>query len=360
MDRPNPSDYSVLFQGLFKPSGFMNEVFMDTSLGRGNILLIQTEDTWNTFMAKETEQECLKIGLELFSNKEKYAQYSQALRHIITQGRKLIKKYKTVPTEISQKELRNVFNFLGKFWHEYGFTEFPYHNLAYQELERTGNPTLKQNLHDFAKLKFEGREFMNAVIFSGGIAPTIIASLSQKFFQDNYSAYYLFIDELEQLFEGKKVSPNIIKERKIGHTLLSKNGKIVSIFTGRDHLQIARIFLAVEKTDYLQGVCVHQGKIQGRAVIAPMVMDMNEMHRIENMMKKGNILVAQTTSPELMSLCRKAAAIVTDQGGMLSHAAIISRELKIPCIVGTINATKIFKDGDLIEVDANQGIVRKL
>ena len=56
----------------------------------------------------------------------------------------------------------------------------------------------------------------------------------------------------------------------------------------------------------------------------------------------------------------KAGAIVTDEGGLTSHAAIVSRELKIPCIVGTKIATKILKDGDIVEVDAENGIVRKI
>ena len=61
-----------------------------------------------------------------------------------------------------------------------------------------------------------------------------------------------------------------------------------------------------------------------------------------------------------MLACRKAAAIVTDEGGITSHAAIVSRELGIPCIVGTQYATKILKDGDLVEVDANKGTVKKI
>jgi len=53
----------------------------------------------------------------------------------------------------------------------------------------------------------------------------------------------------------------------------------------------------------------------------------------------------------------KAKAVVTDEGGMSSHAAIISREFKIPCIVGTKIATRVIKDGDIIKVDANKGII---
>ena len=57
---------------------------------------------------------------------------------------------------------------------------------------------------------------------------------------------------------------------------------------------------------------------------------------------------------------KTVGAIVTNEGGITSHAAIMSREFQIPCIVGTHEATKIFKDGDLVEVDANTGIVRLL
>ena len=57
---------------------------------------------------------------------------------------------------------------------------------------------------------------------------------------------------------------------------------------------------------------------------------------------------------------QKAAAIVTDEGGITSHAAIIARELGLPCIVGTKYATKALKDGDKVEIDASAGIVRKV
>jgi pyruvate,water dikinase len=53
-----------------------------------------------------------------------------------------------------------------------------------------------------------------------------------------------------------------------------------------------------------------------------------------------------------------AGAIITNQGGITSHAAITSREMKIPCIIGTKIATKVLKDGDLVEVDANRGVVK--
>jgi pyruvate,water dikinase len=75
---------------------------------------------------------------------------------------------------------------------------------------------------------------------------------------------------------------------------------------------------------------------------------------------KGEILVTSMTSPDFISAIKKAAAIVTNEGGILCHAAIVSREFGIPCIVGTGIATKSIKNGDLIEVDANHGFVRIL
>jgi len=77
-------------------------------------------------------------------------------------------------------------------------------------------------------------------------------------------------------------------------------------------------------------------------------------------MNKGDILVSIATDPDVVPAMKKAGAIVTDQGGITTHAAIVSRELGIPCVIGTRIATQILKDGDLVEVDATRGIIRKL
>lgn len=76
--------------------------------------------------------------------------------------------------------------------------------------------------------------------------------------------------------------------------------------------------------------------------------------------QEGDILVTPMTSPEFVFLMKKSLAIVTDTGGLTCHAAILSREFQIPCIVGTKVATQVLKDGDLVEVDANVGVVRKV
>lgn len=88
---------------------------------------------------------------------------------------------------------------------------------------------------------------------------------------------------------------------------------------------------------------------------------------VENMLaanahafQEGDILITSMTRPEFLPLMKKAAAIVTNEGGISSHAAIVARELNKPCIIGTRYATQVLKDGDVVEVDAENGVVRKL
>ncbi len=76
--------------------------------------------------------------------------------------------------------------------------------------------------------------------------------------------------------------------------------------------------------------------------------------------KPGEILVTEMTRPDFLPIMKHAIAIVTDEGGLTCHAAIVSRELNIPCVVGTKHATQTFKNGDRIEVNANDGVVKKL
>ena len=101
-----------------------------------------------------------------------------------------------------------------------------------------------------------------------------------------------------------------------------------------------------QKTE-LDGVCGNPGKVTARARIILNTIDFGKM-------KKGDVLVTAYTTPEFLPVMKKAAAIVTDMGGITSHSSIVARELDIPCIVATKHATKLIKDGDLLEVDATE------
>jgi phosphohistidine swiveling domain-containing protein len=104
----------------------------------------------------------------------------------------------------------------------------------------------------------------------------------------------------------------------------------------------------------------HNGEIKGDVAFPGIVKGKVVIHLSwtgTTEIEEGDILVTGMTNPQMIPLLKKASAIVTDEGGITSHAAIISRELKKPCIVGTKNATQVLKDGDFVEVDANHGVV---
>jgi pyruvate,water dikinase len=102
--------------------------------------------------------------------------------------------------------------------------------------------------------------------------------------------------------------------------------------------------------DPLAGVTASGGYAQGRARLILNDQDMLDM-------VPGEILVTTMTTPSLMLAVEKAAGIVTDEGGMLCHAAIISREFGIPCVIGTNNATRQLRTGDTVIVAADDGKV---
>jgi phosphohistidine swiveling domain-containing protein len=100
----------------------------------------------------------------------------------------------------------------------------------------------------------------------------------------------------------------------------------------------------------LKGQVAHKGKVTG---IVRVVLDPHD----DKGFKKGDILVTSMTRPEFVPIMKHAGAVVTNEGGITCHAAIVSRELKIPCVIGTKVATHVLKDGDMVEVDAEKGIV---
>ncbi len=171
---------------------------------------------------------------------------------------------------------------------------------------------------------------------------------------------YYTVRELLKGIEHLKATTGDLAERKKGFQWLVP-------YVGEVQAHNTNIDAGVEKinayfkdshatggnADVVKGQSAFKGVVQGRVRI---VLDVSANHGFT----QGEILVAGMTRPEYVPLMKKAAGIVTDEGGITCHAAIVSRELKIPCVTGTKIATRLLKDGDLVEVDANEGIVKIL
>lgn len=156
--------------------------------------------------------------------------------------------------------------------------------------------------------------------------------------------------------KGARILPSVEDQRK---AILKKGEKELAEAYGNliqkySHLEKAEISKKPEgEAGEISGIPASPGKATGTARV---ILDPENVKKFQ----KGDILVTEMTSPKFTPFIGKAAAIVTDEGGTLCHAAIVSREYGIPAVVGTRNATKVLKDGDLVEVDAESGVVRKL
>jgi len=187
----------------------------------------------------------------------------------------------------------------------------------------------------------------------------IIGELAKRLGVSNREIRNLVLEEVQEALLNNKISlyqARAAQRTKLGGYMVA-DGKIKAYEGSQLKKFIARFskedrFL-IPKTKELKGSIAYSGLARGRAKI---ILNKNDVSKL----KLGDILISSATNPDLISAMKRAAAFVTDTGGIICHAAIIARELKKPCIIGTKIATQILHDGDLIEVDANRGVVRIL
>ena len=163
----------------------------------------------------------------------------------------------------------------------------------------------------------------------------------------------LTADEIKIFLKTKSLPPKKeLSERKKEYLLLMKNLKAKRVLKNKIESTLAKYITPENYTGIkkLKGQIVFKKSASGPTRI---VLKKKDLPTIQ----KDEILVTIMTNPDFVPYLNKVAGIVTDYGGITCHASIISREMKIPCIVGTKIATKIFKNGDMINIDSdNQGV----
>lgn len=166
---------------------------------------------------------------------------------------------------------------------------------------------------------------------------------------------YATASEVDNIFKTKAPSRKELQDRMKGCAFIAdETGYYIT--KGKDIKKIEKIVLGQKDLSDIKdfrGLSASTGRAIGKVRIVKSATEVNKV-------KQGDILVAVMTRPDYVVAMKKAAAIVTNEGGITSHAAIVSRELGIPCIIGTKIATEVLKDGDLVEVNANHGWVRKI
>lgn len=164
---------------------------------------------------------------------------------------------------------------------------------------------------------------------------------------------YLLPEEVKTALLENTFNKKEIQQRRKDCVIYCDNGPI-QIISGKEARAYIKMYAEKEvipDVSELKGSCANTGYAKGRAKLILAPKDMIKMN-------EGDILIANATNPDVVPAMKKASAIVTNSGGITCHAAIVSRELGKPAVIGTKIATEVIKDNDLVEVDADKGIVR--
>jgi len=227
-----------------------------------------------------------------------------------------------------------------------------------KELKLSENLIQLLNTSDFMAQLQDNRKHITTITIS--YVDNFLKEISKRFNFKHKNSRYLMPAEIT-LENLKNITDKELAKRRnkciFFSTFESQKEKDplkrYSMFTGKEaDKYIKQLHIEeIEEITELKGNCASPGKVIGKVKVCRGASEISKM-------KEGNILVACMTQPEFVPAMKKASAVITDEGGLTCHAAIISRELKIPCIIGTKNATKVLKDGMEVEVDADNGIIK--
>ena len=352
----------------YKSSCLLSELLLKGSLKIVNPIAINKEGWWALYATSSKLNKAEKEGFRLLSNQNIFNKYTLEFENNLSYSAKNIipKYYDRKINSLTSSEFRNLFNQLCTFWQFYGYTEYIFTDYAYKCINESRNTCkiINSNIKKLGEIKNKARSTWNKYTAEKGVLKNIFDYINNNYYKDSDVAKYLTSSEISDTLKGVRVSEDRASKRK--HSYLIKLNVLNKIKFEKDSVakDLTDKFYSQDLNEIqsnkgiVKGIIACQGMAVGKAFVVPMFNAKDASKHLNNM-DKGSILLAQSTNPDLILLMKKASAIVTDQGGLLSHAAIISRELGIPCLVGTKNATKVFKTGDMIEVDAIKGTITK-
>lgn len=189
----------------------------------------------------------------------------------------------------------------------------------------------------------------------------MIASRLKSEFAPMMASYS--IEDFEQALLGGVAVPKQVMAQREKCYAWRKKGKRLELLEGKAASYIVGKFkesFGLKRQEVIaRGLGASSGVARGRVRIVRTA-DIESVLKDLKRFRRGDILVTWMTQPNMVPIAKKAGAIVANEGGVTSHAAVIAREFGVPCVVGTKHATDIFKEGDIVEVDGVKGIVKKI
>jgi phosphoenolpyruvate synthase/pyruvate phosphate dikinase len=345
----DPEDYIRMFV-VGSLSYLVSDLFMNHYRDLG-VLAMFKGASWMCVLPKTSLSNTLEEGGELYTDEESFSHYKNTFALYIIESSKVLDSILSKTSPLTASEVKEFLGLITKYWSFYSKTEFFY-------TDKIDLHKMVASVAEFDKIKLDGRTHLNKLIFEeSGYLRSLLAKIAEQTKQTEDGLLVYSADELAELLDtGTTIDEQMSKDRKTGFV----QGEITLI--GEESQKVAQVFFDTYQSvsKLIEGTVANPGKARGLArVIELTAKDFDKIADAVEKMEFGEILVAETTSPEIIQACKKSAAIVTNQGGVLSHAAIISRELNIPCIIGTNKDVILsIKTGDLLEVDADSGIVK--
>jgi len=211
---------------------------------------------------------------------------------------------------------------------------------------------LLDNFTDFHDWRKEVQMRSNQIIFR------CMREMSKRYNVSFVDILWYYNSDIKVLcLDHKKITKSNILKRKKGITFVIRKGKVKVLYGNKAMEILDRLVLKIvkaKKANEVSGIAARRGRVIAKALVV------GSAKTAIKTIRKGDVLITSMTTVDFLPAMQKAAAIVTDDGGITCHAAIVSRELGIPCVVGTKVSTQIFKTGDKVEVNADTGVVKKL
>lgn len=354
----NAADFVLGFEVKDQPLLFA-ELLAEYYFPDGGVHIFEG-NTLLSYIRKDSVSRCTDAGAAFFADVANIKKVSRDLAALAKEFDSLKQRWNQA-TAVSQEDVQAILDAAVKFHQLYSH----YYTAFMEGVYLLPPASQVEILQILDREKNEFRAMYNELFFAtDGFFGAFLSKIATQYGLNVISDIRFYrMQEIEDLVRsGTILEHDIIAYRRIA-TVLSRFDDRLTFLHGDEAVEFSRKFLdgSLPKDEEVTGIIANSGRARGPVkVINADYQNFELMRSAIAEMQKGDVLVSVTTSPELMEACNKASAIITDLGGLLSHAAIVSRELGIPCIVGTQYASKIFKDGDLVEVDAEKGIVRKL
>lgn len=363
-DIPDINDFEKTFESA--GTTFLFEDLVDEVYNpEGTVSLFQN-GIKTVYTSNKREEQMREEGLQI--TPEVLRQKGQDIATLITRLIEEVNEYRN-KKDFSRGDVAHMIEQLSLFARDYYYFDLSFWDSAFRESQK-GDEKSTQKVHIVQEFKNKIRADVDPVFFDrSGYFFTLITEIAKHTSVPEEEIMNYRVRELAPLFDGERVSTTELARRARAYVFDKYARDESRFFSGDQAEAFAKKFYPATspiKTSEgnLVGKVAHKGR--GGNVTGPvriMIRDYASKDKFKQTMETveaGSIIVAPTTDPEMMPALRKAGAIITDIGGLLSHSAITSRELNIPCIIGTKVATQVLHDGDLVEVDVEKGVVRIL